>query len=388
MGVASIVAGVLYTGGPRPYGYEGLGELFVFLFFGVVAVTGSYYVQTEDLTWEAFALSVPVGLLAAAILVVNNVRDADTDRRAGQAHAGGEAGARACAGAVRGDAGGGLRRAPRAWPPRAGCPGGWRSPRWPGRSPRRSFARCERAPTAPPSTARSPPPAAFSACSRCSSPPGSCSREAHAAAPLDPAAAPVRHVERAWCPLARWCCCGSRTATARAATGRRRRSSPTTACPSSAPWRRSRAEPGCGRPRPGRPRRSPGWTSPARQELRPLAELRRDSLPVNMTLPAGPPDEVAARAREGLAEGYACFKVKVGLPDDAERVAAVREAVGSLAGVAGGRQRRVVGGRGRAGDHGRSRSTTSSSSSSPAARSRSWRRCASGCPRRSPPTRA
>jgi 1,4-dihydroxy-2-naphthoate octaprenyltransferase len=84
VGVASIVAGVLYTGGPRPYGYEGLGELFVFLFFGVVAVTGSYYVQTEDLTWEAFALSVPVGLLAAAILVVNNVRDADTDRRAGK----------------------------------------------------------------------------------------------------------------------------------------------------------------------------------------------------------------------------------------------------------------------------------------------------------------
>jgi 1,4-dihydroxy-2-naphthoate octaprenyltransferase len=84
VGVASIVAGVLYTGGPRPYGYEGLGELFVFLFFGVVAVTGSYYVQTEDLTWEAFALSVPVGLLAAAILVVNNIRDADTDRRAGK----------------------------------------------------------------------------------------------------------------------------------------------------------------------------------------------------------------------------------------------------------------------------------------------------------------
>jgi 1,4-dihydroxy-2-naphthoate polyprenyltransferase len=84
VGAASIVAGVLYTGGPRPYGYEGLGELFVFLFFGVVAVTGSYYVQTEDLTWEAFALSVPVGLLAAAILVVNNVRDADTDRRAGK----------------------------------------------------------------------------------------------------------------------------------------------------------------------------------------------------------------------------------------------------------------------------------------------------------------
>ncbi len=84
VGVASIAAGVLYTGGPKPYGYEGLGELFVFLFFGVVAVVGSYFVQVEELRWEAFALSVPVGLLAAAILVVNNVRDVDTDRRAGK----------------------------------------------------------------------------------------------------------------------------------------------------------------------------------------------------------------------------------------------------------------------------------------------------------------
>jgi 1,4-dihydroxy-2-naphthoate octaprenyltransferase len=84
VGVLSIAAGVLYTGGPRPYGYAGLGELFVFLFFGLVAVTGSYYVQTEELTWEAVALAVPVGLLASAILVVNNVRDIDTDRRAGK----------------------------------------------------------------------------------------------------------------------------------------------------------------------------------------------------------------------------------------------------------------------------------------------------------------
>jgi 1,4-dihydroxy-2-naphthoate octaprenyltransferase len=84
VGVASILAGVLYTGGPRPYGYEGLGEVFVFLFFGIVAVTGSYFVQTEELAWEAFALAVPVGLLAAAILVVNNVRDLETDRRAGK----------------------------------------------------------------------------------------------------------------------------------------------------------------------------------------------------------------------------------------------------------------------------------------------------------------
>jgi 1,4-dihydroxy-2-naphthoate polyprenyltransferase len=84
VGAASILAGVAYTGGPRPYGYEGLGELFVFLFFGIVAVAGSYFVQVTHLQWEAFALAVPVGLLAAAILVVNNFRDIDSDRRAGK----------------------------------------------------------------------------------------------------------------------------------------------------------------------------------------------------------------------------------------------------------------------------------------------------------------
>jgi len=84
VGAASILAGVLYTGGPRPYGYEGLGELFVFLFFGIVAVAGSFFVQLRHLDWEAFALAVPVGLIAAGLLVVNNVRDIDTDRRAGK----------------------------------------------------------------------------------------------------------------------------------------------------------------------------------------------------------------------------------------------------------------------------------------------------------------
>ena len=84
VGVVSIAAGVLYTGGPRPYGYAGLGEVFVFLFFGLVAVNGSYYVQLEELSWTAFVLSVAVGGLATAILVVNNLRDMDTDRRAGK----------------------------------------------------------------------------------------------------------------------------------------------------------------------------------------------------------------------------------------------------------------------------------------------------------------
>jgi 1,4-dihydroxy-2-naphthoate octaprenyltransferase len=84
IGVASIAAGVLYTGGPRPYGYEGLGEVFVFLFFGIVAVAGSYFVQTRHVDWQSIALAVPVGLLPTAILVVNNTRDIDTDRRAGK----------------------------------------------------------------------------------------------------------------------------------------------------------------------------------------------------------------------------------------------------------------------------------------------------------------
>jgi 1,4-dihydroxy-2-naphthoate octaprenyltransferase len=84
VGAASILAGVLYTGGPRPYGYEGLGEVFVFLFFGIVAVAGSYFVQRRDLPWEAFVLAIPVGLLIAAILTVNNIRDIESDRRAGK----------------------------------------------------------------------------------------------------------------------------------------------------------------------------------------------------------------------------------------------------------------------------------------------------------------
>jgi 1,4-dihydroxy-2-naphthoate octaprenyltransferase len=84
VGIASILAGVLYTGGPRPYGYEGLGEVFVFLFFGLVAVTGTFFAQIESLNWESFVLAVPVGLLATAIRMVNNNRDLETDRRAGK----------------------------------------------------------------------------------------------------------------------------------------------------------------------------------------------------------------------------------------------------------------------------------------------------------------
>jgi 1,4-dihydroxy-2-naphthoate octaprenyltransferase len=84
VGVASILCGVAYTGGPYPLAYHGLGDVFVFLFFGLVAVGGTYFVQAGQLTAEAVLAGVPVGLLAANILVVNNYRDADTDAAAGK----------------------------------------------------------------------------------------------------------------------------------------------------------------------------------------------------------------------------------------------------------------------------------------------------------------
>jgi 1,4-dihydroxy-2-naphthoate octaprenyltransferase len=84
IGAASLAAGYLYTGGPRPYGYAGLGEVFVFLFFGVVATVGSSYVQLDRVTLLAVAASVPVGFLATALLVVNNLRDIRTDGAAGK----------------------------------------------------------------------------------------------------------------------------------------------------------------------------------------------------------------------------------------------------------------------------------------------------------------
>ena len=84
VGGASLAAGFFYTAGPRPYGYAGLGEVFVFVFFGVVATVGSAYVHLERLQLLAFAASVPVGLLATALLVVNNLRDIPTDAAAGK----------------------------------------------------------------------------------------------------------------------------------------------------------------------------------------------------------------------------------------------------------------------------------------------------------------
>jgi 1,4-dihydroxy-2-naphthoate octaprenyltransferase len=82
VGVASILAALAYTGGPLPFGYYGLGDLFVFIFFGLVAVCGTYYVQALTLTPTAVLAAVAPGLLITAILVVNNLRDIETDQRA------------------------------------------------------------------------------------------------------------------------------------------------------------------------------------------------------------------------------------------------------------------------------------------------------------------
>jgi 1,4-dihydroxy-2-naphthoate polyprenyltransferase len=84
IGALSILAGIAYTGGPWPLGYHGLGDVFCFVFFGLVAVASSAYLQIGRLTVVSVAASLPVGLLVTAILVVNNLRDVDTDRRAGK----------------------------------------------------------------------------------------------------------------------------------------------------------------------------------------------------------------------------------------------------------------------------------------------------------------
>jgi len=84
VGAACIAAAWFYTGGPKPYGYSGLGEVFVFVCFGVVAVAGTAYVQMDALSWLGLAASVPAGLLACALLMVNNLRDIGTDTVAGK----------------------------------------------------------------------------------------------------------------------------------------------------------------------------------------------------------------------------------------------------------------------------------------------------------------
>jgi 1,4-dihydroxy-2-naphthoate octaprenyltransferase len=84
IGVFSIVCGILYTGGPFPFGYYGLGDLFVLIFFGPVALGGTYYVQALKLTPEALIAGLAPGLLSVALLTVNNLRDLETDRISGK----------------------------------------------------------------------------------------------------------------------------------------------------------------------------------------------------------------------------------------------------------------------------------------------------------------
>ncbi|MDA3039406.1 MAG: 1,4-dihydroxy-2-naphthoate polyprenyltransferase [Actinomycetota bacterium] len=84
VGALSMLAGWAYTGGPKPYGYLGLGEVFVFVFFGLVATVGSFYVQVETVNLLAFLAAIPVGLLAVALLVINNLRDIPGDSASGK----------------------------------------------------------------------------------------------------------------------------------------------------------------------------------------------------------------------------------------------------------------------------------------------------------------
>ncbi|MTD14486.1 1,4-dihydroxy-2-naphthoate polyprenyltransferase [Nakamurella sp. YIM 132087] len=83
-GVAAVLAAWFYTGGPRPYGYAGFGEIFVFLFFGLMAVLGTQYVQAERITYTGLAAAIGIGLLACALLMVNNLRDIATDTEHGK----------------------------------------------------------------------------------------------------------------------------------------------------------------------------------------------------------------------------------------------------------------------------------------------------------------
>jgi 1,4-dihydroxy-2-naphthoate octaprenyltransferase len=84
VGLLSIASGILYTGGPFPLGYNGLGDVFTFVFFGLVAVVGTDYLHTLQLRPVAFLAAIPVGMLVTAIIVVNNLRDAPTDKLAGK----------------------------------------------------------------------------------------------------------------------------------------------------------------------------------------------------------------------------------------------------------------------------------------------------------------
>ena len=81
IGSLSILSGIAYTGGPYPLGYNGLGDIFVFIFFGLIAVPGTYYLQTNTINYESILLGIASGSFSTAILIVNNVRDLNTDKK-------------------------------------------------------------------------------------------------------------------------------------------------------------------------------------------------------------------------------------------------------------------------------------------------------------------
>lgn len=84
LGVAGILSAYFYTAGKKPYGYYGLGDLFVFVFFGLVSVLGAYFLQTQTINWGISALAVAIGLLSVGVLNVNNIRDINSDKMKGK----------------------------------------------------------------------------------------------------------------------------------------------------------------------------------------------------------------------------------------------------------------------------------------------------------------
>ena len=84
VGAIAILAAWTYTGGSKPYGYQGFGEISVFVFFGLVATMGSYFAQSQELTWESFLVAIPVGALSCALLAINNLRDLPKDALVGK----------------------------------------------------------------------------------------------------------------------------------------------------------------------------------------------------------------------------------------------------------------------------------------------------------------
>ena len=171
LGVLAVVAALAYTGGPWPYGYRGLGEVFVFVFFGLVAVVGTAYLQTGRLEALYWAAAIPAGALITAILVVNNLRDIPTDTAAGKRTLAvmlGERGAQAeyavlLGGGVPRAGGPGVRRAVVARAARRCCRCRWRS---------RCSGRSVGSATGGSSTSCSRGPRGWRWCSRCCSRPG------------------------------------------------------------------------------------------------------------------------------------------------------------------------------------------------------------------------